>query len=144
MSSDDRGLFEVDQHPDAAAAREEITAYYDNRIDEARAAVAKAQAELDRHTAARAAFLDRGEITVEGAAGHLHMGAILIVSYSVGRYQRAASAAIDNRGNATLQAAAEAAGDRERALRRWLTAKGYTLGDMALPPPPTGRRGRRG
>lgn len=137
MPSDD-GLFEaskVDQHPDAALAREEITRYYEDRVAEARAALAKAQALLDEREAAHTAWTQRGEIEPEGRAGSLRMEAVLIVSHASSRYMQAAQKTIANRGNAELGAAAEAASEREQELRRWLTAQGYDLGAMALPAP---------
>jgi len=131
------------EHPDATLAREEISRYYEDQVAEARAELAEAQALLDRREQQRLAWAERGEITAEARAGSLRMEAVLIVSHAVSRYQRAANAALEKRGDRELHAAAEAAGERERALRRWLTAQGYDLGAMALPAPPRGKRGRR-
>lgn len=137
MISPDDGLFAAPtpEHPDAAAARGEISRYYEDRAAEARAALAEAQAELDTREQELTAWTQRGEITAEGVAGSLRMEAVLIVSHSTSRYMQAAHASFDHRGDQTLHAAAEAASDRQEALRRWLTAKGYDLGDLALPAP---------
>lgn len=136
----------MSDHPDAAIAREEITRYYADRVAKAQAALDKAQAELDECRRQQAVWTGRGEITAEGAndALALTMEVALLVSHSTSRFQKAAWAAISNRGNAELRAEADEAQKREEALRRWLTAQGFDLGAMALPEPASARvRGGR-
>ncbi len=137
-SGSDGGLFDpVDAHPDGVVARKEITRYYTDRVAEARAALAEAQERLAAREREQAAWTERGQITHKAMAGRLNMTATLIASHSIDRYQKAAQAVIGRRGG---RAEAERLGERERALRRWLTAQGHNLGALALPAP-TPRRG---
>jgi seryl-tRNA(Sec) selenium transferase len=125
---------------DEVLAREEVTRFYTDRVTEARAELAKAQAEVDRCEREQAAWIERGHITNEAMAGTLRMEVVLIVSHSSSRYQKAGFAAMKKSGDSVLRAVAEDADRRQEALRRWLTAEGYDLGAMALPEPKSKRR----
>ncbi len=147
------------EHPDAQVAREEITRYYDDEVARAARGLEEAQARLVEATTARTAWAERGEITPENKAGPIDMTALVIVGKSQDRYHQATQkllGTLDTRGgpvvnicdNTALREEAERLGQREKALRRWLTAQGHDLGVMAEPPPPgslrdQNQRGRR-
>jgi len=153
---DDDGLFAAPRpaHPDEAVAHEEIGRYYGDRVDEARKLLAEAQATLARHLAEEEAWTSRQEITPD-VIGQTDMAPIMISSASTSRYHQAckpllaqmeaAGGRVVNRdpvGARRMRAEAERLGERDKALRRWLTAQGYDLGAMAEPPPAS-RRTRR-
>lgn len=151
------GLFPEPQpaHPDEVVAREEITSYYADRLAEADEALTAAQdvyrarlAEMDR-------WAERGEITPD-AVGRIDMAPGNIASHAISRYQqacrpllaqmRAVGGLVVNTDPAAareLRAEAERLGEREKALRRWLTAQGHDLGALAEPQPGRKRGGRR-
>ncbi len=133
------------EHSDTVIAREEIARYYADRVAEAQAAVAKAQAELDECQRRQTSWATRAEITAERTDKlALTIEVAPLVSHSTSRFQKAAWASIQNPGHAGLRAEADEAGQREEALRRWLTAEGYDLGAMALPEPACARSRGRG
>ncbi len=154
----DNGLFEIptESHPDQQIAHEEITRYYDERVDEARRALAAARAVLDERLTEQAAWRDRREITPD-VVGNTDLAPHSIAGASIDRYHEASRpliAQMDTVGGrvvnrssdaARLRAEAERCGEREKALRRWLTAQGHDLGALAEPPAkgPRAQRGRR-
>ena len=140
------------EHPDAAVAREEITRYYDERVVKAGEALAKAQAELARLVSERAAWTERGEITPD-IVGGTDMAPGAIASASIGRWQQACKPLLaqmeavggrvvnrDPAGARRMRAEADRLAERDKALRRWLTAQGYDLGALAEPPSARPRR----
>lgn len=132
--------------PDATVAREEITRYYEDRVADAERRWREAVAELARREAERGAWLERGEITPDMAGGS-DMAPGAIASALISRYQAACRPLLDqmravgglvvNRdpNAAQMRAEAERLGERDKALRRWLTAQGYDLGALAEPLP---------
>jgi len=129
------------EHPDAHVARQEISRYYSERADDARAALAEAQARLDARERELTAWNERGQISADVPAGAIDLTAVVIESVTTGRYLDAARAAIYQRpGDPAALEEAEQARQRSEALRRWLTAEGYDLGSRALPAPQDTRR----
>jgi len=129
-------------HPDAAVAKEEVTRYYTDRLNEAEETLAAATAARANRLLDLNVWLARDEITSEGMAGDLHMAALSIVGHAQSRFMAAARASIDSRSDAALRAAVDDVQARMEALRRWLTAEGYGLGVDALPAPEESKRGR--
>lgn len=133
-------------HPDEQVAHEEIGRYYDDRVTEAEQALANAQAALAQRQAEQQAWVSRKEITPD-VVGMTDMAPIVISSVSTSRYQQAVKPILDQMDTVggrvvnrsadagRLRAEAERLGEREKALRRWLTAQGHDLGAMAEPPP---------
>lgn len=149
------GLFALPEptHPDEVVAHEEIGRYYADQVTEARQALADAQAKLAKREEWLEAWTDRREITPD-VVGSTDMAPVMISAASTGRYQAAcqpllrqmeavAGRVVNRAPNAPqMRAEAERLGDREKALRRWLTAKGHDLGALAEPPTEE-RRSRR-
>lgn len=125
--------------PDEAIAREEITRYYEDRVTEARAALDKAQQKFDARVRERIEWHAAGRITHDGMDGKTVGEASMISSHATSRYMKAAQAAIYRGGD---RAEAERLGEREKALRRWLTAQGHDLGALAEPAPEASKRKR--
>lgn len=144
-------------HPDQQVAYEEIGRYYDDRVTAARTAFAEAQRLLDRCLAEQDTWVSRREITPE-MIGSVDMAASSISAASMDRYHEACKpvvAQMSVRGGSVvnndpnigeIREQAVRLGDREKDLRRWLTAQGYHLGVLAEPPPAQrpGRPRRRG
>lgn len=127
---------------DEQIAREEISAYYAEQFAKARQAFEAAVTRQAEAEQALAAWEQRGEITFTSrdaciseklAAELRRVDLVMITNHSMSRYMLAAKSAIERPGDAELHAAALAAQERERALRRWLTAQGYDLGLDAAP-----------
>lgn len=142
----------VDEHPDARVAREEIFAYYAERVAAAKADLEEALAEVGVWQERREVWRTTGAVPGD-VVGRTDMEPLAIAGRSMDRYQRAASRAVDLMGPgksavelAEAMRVAEELGERDKALRRWLTAQGHDLGAVALPPPaepPLSRRGGR-
>ena|SRR5688572_22597686 len=126
-------------HPDEQVAREEITRYYEDQIAEADEALTAAQDTYRRRLADQDAWRQRGEITADPVAD-TDMGPLAIVAAAQARYHAAAFKAIYEGGD---KAEAERLGEREKALRRWLTANGHDLGPLAEPARQQRRKGGR-
>jgi hypothetical protein len=143
LTNDDEGLFAAPTpvHPDAAVAHEEIARYFEDQVAGAREKLEWAQAEMVRAVAARTAWTERGEIPA-AMSGRIDMAATWIASASISRYQQAChlllgqlqavggvgSGVVNRDPNAgQMRAEAERLGEREKALRRWLTAQGHDL-----------------
>lgn len=125
---------------DEQIAREEITRYYEDRLAEADEALTAAQDTYRSRLAEHDAWQRDGHITPD-RVGRMDMAPGAIVSASLSRYEKAADAAIFRGGD---RAEAQRLGQREKALRRWLTAQGHgpSLGALAEPAPDQ-RKGRR-
>lgn len=140
MRKDD-GLFPTTgpEHSDAVA-REEITRYYADRLAEAEAALAAAEDAYRARLAEMDTWTERGEITPD-VVGEMNMAPSAIASASSSRYFAASNAAIYRGGD---REEALRLGERDQALRRYLTAKGHgpDLGALAVPPPNDLRGGR--
>lgn len=139
--------------PDEVIAREEIGRYYADRLAEADAALTAAQDVYRTRLAEMERWADRGEITPD-VVGRIDMAPGDIASHAWGRYHKACRPLLaqmrpaenglvinTSPGAASLRAEAERLGEREKALRRWLTAQGHDLGPLAEPQP--GRKDRR-
>lgn len=136
MTDAQDGLFAASdpEHPDAPVARELVTGYYEERAEEAREALAKAQALFDARFAELVAWTHHGEITHDTLAGRIDMTPHAIVAHADSAHMAAMRAAIPELGgkrSAATLAAAEDAKQRAQAVRRWLTAQGFRLGELA-------------
>lgn len=125
--------------PDEAIAREEIDAFYRELIADAQAAVAVAQQALARAVARRDVWSNTGT-PPRDPLRDLDMEVLAIVGRGTEAYRRAAMSAIEKPGDRGLRETAEQARCRDEAVRRWLTARGYGLGALALPAPKTKKR----